>query len=86
MPDLIESLNRTANGVPIGRPAQVNLRNNHLQYIFTWYVPLSQLIGFIAANGLSRYGLSVSTAIMLWMVVRKRPNEALRRVRQSKNM
>ncbi|GAM43772.1 hypothetical protein TCE0_060r18856 [Talaromyces pinophilus] len=68
VPDLIESLNRTANGVPIGRPAQVNLRNNHLQYIFTWY------------------GLSVSTAIMLWMVVRKRPNEALRRVRQSKNM
>jgi surfeit locus 1 family protein len=36
VPDLIESLNRTANGVPIGRPAQVNLRNNHLQYIFTW--------------------------------------------------
>ncbi|OKL62914.1 hypothetical protein UA08_01990 [Talaromyces atroroseus] len=68
VPDLIESYERTSKGIPIGRPAQVNLRNNHLQYIFTWY------------------GLSVSTAIMLWMVVRKRPNEALRRIRQSKNM
>ncbi|EED13913.1 COX1 assembly protein Shy1, putative [Talaromyces stipitatus ATCC 10500] len=68
VPDLIESFDRTAKGIPIGRPAQVNLRNNHLQYIFTWY------------------GLSLSTAIMLWMVVRKRPNEALRRVRQSRNM
>lgn len=43
VPDLIESLNRTANGVPIGRPAQVNLRNNHLQYIFTWYALCSYL-------------------------------------------
>lgn len=25
-----------AKGVPIGRPAEVNLRNNHAQYIFTW--------------------------------------------------
>jgi len=23
-------------GVPIGRPAEVNLRNNHAQYIITW--------------------------------------------------
>ena len=27
-----------ARGIPFGRPAEVNLRNNHAQYIFTWYV------------------------------------------------
>ncbi|KAF2090339.1 COX1 assembly protein-like protein Shy1 [Saccharata proteae CBS 121410] len=36
-PDLIESMDRTIKGIPIGRPAEVNLRNNHTQYIFTWY-------------------------------------------------
>ncbi|GAM87100.1 hypothetical protein ANO11243_051210 [Dothideomycetidae sp. 11243] len=36
-PDLIESYNRQDAGIPIGRPAEVNLRNNHTQYIFTWY-------------------------------------------------
>lgn len=35
-PDLIESYNRESRGVPIGRLAAVNLRNNHAQYIFTW--------------------------------------------------
>ncbi len=29
---------RAEKGIPIGRPAEVNLRNNHTQYIFTWYV------------------------------------------------
>lgn len=35
--DLIEAYDRMAKGVPIGRGAEVNLRNNHTQYIFTWY-------------------------------------------------
>lgn len=35
-PDLIEAYDREAKGIPIGRPAEVNLRNNHAQYIFTW--------------------------------------------------
>ncbi|CAG8982956.1 hypothetical protein HYALB_00003534 [Hymenoscyphus albidus] len=35
--DLIVSWDREARGIPIGRPAEVNLRNNHAQYIFTWY-------------------------------------------------
>lgn len=26
-----------ARGIPYGRAAEVNLRNNHAQYIFTWY-------------------------------------------------
>lgn len=36
-PDLIEAYNREDKGIPIGRPPEVNLRNNHTQYIFTWY-------------------------------------------------
>lgn len=35
-PDLFEAYHRENKGVPIGRPAEVNLRNNHSQYIFTW--------------------------------------------------
>lgn len=36
-PDLLKAYDREAVGIPIGRPAEVNLRNNHTQYIFTWY-------------------------------------------------
>lgn len=36
-PDLLVAYDREAKGVPIGRPAEVNLRNNHVQYIFTWF-------------------------------------------------
>ncbi|KAL9099895.1 MAG: hypothetical protein Q9163_004670 [Psora crenata] len=36
-PDLLKAYEREAAGIPIGRPAEVNLRNNHTQYIFTWY-------------------------------------------------
>ncbi|TVY40567.1 Cytochrome oxidase assembly protein [Lachnellula subtilissima] len=36
-PDLLKAWDREARGIPIGRPAEVNLRNNHAQYIFTWY-------------------------------------------------
>jgi cytochrome oxidase assembly protein ShyY1 len=35
-PDLLKAWDREARGIPIGRPAEVNLRNNHTQYIFTW--------------------------------------------------
>jgi surfeit locus 1 family protein len=34
--DLLESYRREEAGMPIGRAAEVNLRNNHTQYIFTW--------------------------------------------------
>ncbi|KAL8644027.1 MAG: hypothetical protein Q9210_007457 [Variospora velana] len=34
-PDLLQAYDREAKGIPIGRPAEVNLRNNHTQYIFT---------------------------------------------------
>ncbi|KAF2861439.1 putative COX1 assembly protein Shy1 [Piedraia hortae CBS 480.64] len=36
-PDLLEGYRRIDKGIPIGRPAEVNLRNNHTQYIFTWF-------------------------------------------------
>ncbi|KAI9703267.1 MAG: Surfeit locus protein 1 [Candelina mexicana] len=36
LPDLLRSYDREAKGIPIGRAAEVNLRNNHGQYIFTW--------------------------------------------------
>ncbi|KAI1392556.1 SURF1-domain-containing protein [Hypoxylon trugodes] len=36
-PDLLQTLDMENKGIPIGRPAEVNLRNNHAQYIFTWY-------------------------------------------------
>ncbi|KAH8661895.1 SURF1 family-domain-containing protein [Xylariales sp. PMI_506] len=36
-PDLMQTLDMQSKGIPIGRPAEVNLRNNHAQYIFTWY-------------------------------------------------
>lgn len=39
-PSLLESYNREEKGIPIGRPVEVNLRNNHVQYIVTWYVQL----------------------------------------------
>ncbi|KAL1909461.1 surf-like protein [Sporothrix stenoceras] len=36
-PDLLQVYDMEAKGIPIGKPAEVNLRNNHAQYIFTWY-------------------------------------------------
>ena len=36
-PDLMVAWDREEKGIPIGRPAEVNLRNNHTQYVFTWY-------------------------------------------------
>ncbi|KAI2472314.1 SURF1-domain-containing protein [Annulohypoxylon bovei var. microspora] len=36
-PNLLQAIDMETKGIPIGRPAEVNLRNNHAQYIFTWY-------------------------------------------------
>jgi cytochrome oxidase assembly protein ShyY1 len=38
VPDFLEAMTREEKGIPIGRAAEVNLKNNHSQYIFTWYV------------------------------------------------
>jgi surfeit locus 1 family protein len=45
--DLLKAWDREARGIPIGRPAEVNLRNNHTQYIFTWYVQTTSLAPFM---------------------------------------
>lgn len=37
-PDWLRATEMEKRGVPIGRPAEVNVRNNHAQYILTWYV------------------------------------------------
>ncbi|KAL2419542.1 Cytochrome oxidase assembly protein shy1 [Exophiala dermatitidis] len=66
-PDLMVSWDREAKGIPIGRAPEVNLRNNHVQYIFTWY------------------SLSAATALMMWMVLRKKPVDRSRRVRHVTN-
>lgn len=36
-PEFMRMTDYEARGIPFGRPAQVNLRNNHAQYILTWY-------------------------------------------------
>ena len=36
IPDMITAYDREAKGIPIGRSAEVDLNNNHSQYIFTW--------------------------------------------------
>lgn len=38
---MVEAYDREDKGIPIGRPAEVHLRNTHAQYIFTWYVSFS---------------------------------------------
>lgn len=35
-PGLMQVIDYQNKGIPIGRAAEVNLRNNHAQYIFTW--------------------------------------------------
>ncbi|QPH17650.1 hypothetical protein C2857_002521 [Epichloe festucae Fl1] len=37
-PEFMRMMDFEARGIPYGRAAEVNLRNNHAQYIFTWYV------------------------------------------------
>jgi surfeit locus 1 family protein len=82
-PDLIVAWDRESKGVPIGRAAEVNLRNNHTQYIFTWWVSFISH-NYIHTHYLRRYALAAATSVMLWMVVRKPPADVARRVRQSK--
>ena len=84
-PNLLVSYDRESKGIPIGRAAEVNLRNNHLQYIVTWYViPSSQSHASYLID-LVRYSLSAATTLMMWMVLRRKPSDITRRVRQSAN-
>jgi surfeit locus 1 family protein len=84
-PSLLESYHREARGIPIGRAPEVNLRNNHTQYIFTWYVhcPMFPSQSIIMLISRYRYSLSAATALMMWMVLRKKPTDLANRVRHS---
>lgn len=42
-PDFIVAMGNRAGGIPIARTAEVNIHNNHMQYIVTWYVPFPPL-------------------------------------------
>lgn len=112
--DFLEEQRRESKGIPIGRSPEVHLRNNHAQYIFTWYVVsfIRQawrentftvwartrfLTSFVftlyrraelpqnrIANRSHRYTLSLATAVMLWMVVKKKRSITSQRVRQNR--
>ncbi len=56
-PDYFQLLEYQERGIPIGRAAEVNLRNNHAQYIFTWYVQ-----GRLPMTGLSNGSTFADTA------------------------
>lgn len=36
VPTMLEAYNRQRLGIPIGKLAELNIHNNHVQYIFTW--------------------------------------------------
>lgn len=54
-PSLLEAYDREAKGRPIGRAAEVNLRNNHAQYIFTWYAMLLLFVNHISLTHLGTH-------------------------------
>lgn len=85
--ELLEFWRREDAGIPVGRAPEVALRNNHVQYIVTWYVNLKETCPSSVSTHSRhyRYGLGLATAIMLGMVIRKQPNEVARRVRQNKS-
>lgn len=54
VPEYLKMADYESRGVPIGRPPVVGLRNNHAQYIFTWYhAPDCPLPKFISPNSFS---------------------------------
>lgn len=74
-----------ARGIPFGRAAEVNLRNNHAQYIFTWYVIIRFLYLFFKFTNQPnyRYGLAAATSVMLYLVMKKPTSNVVRRIRTS---
>lgn len=88
-PEFLKLMDFEGRGIPIARATEVNLRNNHAQYIFTWYVVLyfSWHWGIIYRLSLTppRYSLSLATSIMLWMVMKRPSSDVTRRVRMNKH-
>ena len=87
VPDYTASLDRANKGIPIGRPPEVNLSNNHLQYIFTWFVNFAFALLYKVGNILNashRYSLSLATTYMFYLLVRRSPRSIASRVRTSR--
>jgi hypothetical protein len=66
-------------GLPLGGQTIVTIRNEHLQYIVTWYYLASPLaLAHVLTRTSARYALSAITLAM-WLVLRNRkPVPALR--------
>lgn len=70
---------RMNEGIPVGRPATIHLRNQHMTYAVTWYALsiYGSLTSFeiLFAQPLSffcdRYALSLATAFMFFRLVRR---------------
>lgn len=75
-----------ARGIPFGRAAEVNLRNNHAQYIFTWYVSLRPILLRFGLLTRRRYALSVATSVMMFLVMKKPTSDIVRRVRATRTL
>ena len=85
-PDLLESYAREDKGVPIGRPPEVNLRNNHGQVSFSpVYAPNFMSIANNLKYIFTWFSLSAATTVMMFMLLKRPASSINRRVRQSKN-
>ena len=85
-PDLLESYAREDKGVPIGRPPEVNLRNNHGQVSFSpVYAPNFMSIANNLKYIFTWFSLSAATTVMMFMLLKRPASGINRRVRQSKN-
>lgn len=62
----------TVRGGPIGGQTRVTLRNDHLQYVFTWSVNQCPLSPTVHSHPLPtrtlRYALSIVTAYLFWQL------------------
>ncbi|KAK5717080.1 surf-like protein [Elasticomyces elasticus] len=83
-PDYVTVLKRTEKGVPVGRAAEVNLRNNHTQCLcgVTGFLYCDKIVGHDCGTNtdfqceqyiFTWFSLSLATGVMMWMVV-KRPS------------
>lgn len=63
---------RLAKGTPVGRAAQIELRNQHMTYAVTWYVSFRLSLRLTDL----RFALSLATSVMLFKLV-KRPSRKL---------
>ena len=81
-PDLLMSYDRSAKGVPIGRAAEVNLRNSESTQACLRVADANAVTADHVQYIFTWFSLSLATSVMLWMVVKK-PSGARARVRKN---